>query len=308
MRPSGPRQALSPAKACPRRASAPASGERHGLREQPVDRPTRPRTRCPRRALAFVSARAMLEPGQARRAAADREARGRERGHASSQPGLSSPSPPTSGCLSKRQQRHRRKLFGRGCGNAEQKRARRRPRTSGFPALSSASISHRGAAPRRARQAAGRASPAPPSCRASPAPRASASAIACASAAGSGSSASANAAEAPLGRAQRLPFVRKIGRRHGVGDRARAGRRRRRASRPAPALHLLARDADPVEQKLQMILRMALLRRGRCRPGRARPIPPSGMTRRARAREGRPCLPACAQRGRPAPRRPARQW
>ncbi len=123
--------------------------------------------------------------------------------------------------LEQGEQRHRRELFRRGRGNAEQQGS-----GGGL----------RQAACRRCRP------PRCPNARAAPTTRAaswrsgvtsaavlpgvssasrSASAIACASAAGSGKLGEPDAAQPPLGGRQGLPFVREVGRRHRVGDRAR---------------------------------------------------------------------------------------
>ena len=58
---------------------------------------------------------------------------------------------------------------------------------------------------------------------------------------------------------KRLPFVREIRRGHRIGDRARRAPATRPPPPTAPWPHLAARHADPVEQQLQMKLRMGLL-------------------------------------------------
>ena len=84
-------------------------------------------------------------------------------------------------------------------------------------------------------------------------------AIAIASLAGSASS----AARMPVRRrsrgGSRLHLSREVGGGHGIGDGASAHRGRRRATAAAPLVDFAARDVDPVEQQLEMILRVALV-------------------------------------------------
>ena len=82
----------------------------------------------------------------------------------------------------------------------------------------------------------------------------------------------ADAGQAALARRQRVPFVAEVGGGHGVGDGAAAHRRRRAAPARRPDRDLAARHAHPVEQQLQMKLRVGFFGSALARPDQARPI------------------------------------
>ena len=70
-----------------------------------------------------------------------------------------------------------------------------------------------------------------------------------------------DARQPPFCRLQRLPFVREFGGCHRIGYRTPTRRRGCPATRTAPRLHLASRDPKPVDQKLELELRMVGLRR-----------------------------------------------
>ena len=114
-----------------------------------------------------------------------------------------------------------------------------------------------------------------------------------------------DARQAPLGRAQRLPFVREIRRGHGIGDGPRPRRRGRGSARPTPALHLRPRNSHPVEKQPQVILRVRRLAPLSRSP--ALSIPRRERRSTTTGPAGRPSRRPFERRGRGARRWPARR-
>ena len=209
--------------------------------------------------------------------------------------------------LEQGQQRHRREVLGGGRGNGRAARSRRGLATAAGPRCRRPRSPSAPARPRPAR-ASIRSGVTSAAVRpgVSSASR-SASAIACASAAGSASSAARMPVSRRSARLQAAPFVAEVGGGHRMGDRAAAHRRRRGPARRRATLDLAARDADPVEQQLQVELRMGLLAASLLvRPSASHSS--SGMVP-ARPRPGSTTMPSGIRRPRrAAPRPPARRW
>ncbi len=123
----------------------------------------------------------------------------------------------------------------------------------------------------------------------------------------------AHARQPPLARGQRRPAVGQLGRLHRRGDRLAARGRRVMLAGGAPGIELAAADAHPVEQLLELELRMRLDAApaaagggGRARGGRANPI--RRRPCRVRGPAARPCPAAAPRRCAAAGRRRAPKW
>ena len=298
IRPSGPRQAASPASACRRLAEQRGEARQAAAARGAVRRARRlGRARRSTRA-SHPFRRTAHRDRRARQAAADRAARGRARGHARATAPRSSPSPPTSGCLSSASSGTGASSSAAADGDPEQQACRPRAATSGLPALSSASMPQRRSSadtrPASWRSGVTSAAVLPGVSSASR----SASAIACASAAASGSSARRIPPSRRSARPQRLPFVRIIA--------APPSHWRPRATAPA------ARPRGPTSASAALRrgrhrsgraaasdgIADASLRRARSRRARAHPIPLRERLARATGPAARPSRPACARRAR----------
>ena len=207
--------------------------------------------------------------------------------------------------LEQRKQRHRRKLFGRGRGNAEQQRAGR-VSASGRPALSSASM------PQRASNAETRRGkhPVRGDQRGRPARRLERLAQRqcdplrfrrriC-------ELGRADARQPPLGGLQALHLSLKS-----AAVMALATARPRAAAMPRARLparpHFAARNAHALEQQLQMELRVGLLAAASLVGAERLPFLVGQHVRQRSAPEGRPCRQACARHDAAAPRPRARR-
>ena len=125
----------------------------------------------------------------------------------------------------------------------------------------------------------------------------SASAIACASAAASANSAARTPVSRRSAGLRLLHLSLKSGGGHRIGDCTRAHCRRRRTAGRRPQLHFAPRDAHPVKQQFQMILRVGLFGSGMLVGPERIPFLIGQDCWPSRGPAAPPCLRACARRG-----------